>query len=238
MNNLIATYQNRIKYGRTIFIAGIPMLFEKVDYAIPLGIIMMILGIIIIGYYNKKIKYEKNKDIIINFIEEIIKSIPTKNKVIEQAPTLIKIKEIKLIDTFGKKYQCDNIMNTNNIDKIMYYDIDYDKITLFFDIYMFISKFKNIINLELKYSDNKLLIDYYNHYNKVISYIANMSDVSDALKLMEEDYYDNKKILDKIIKDILNKEYNNNSIKFMNNIFNNIIMENLKKFDEVIYSNN
>ncbi len=250
MTILISKYENKIKHGRTIFIAGVPMLFEKVDYAIPLGIIMMILGVFIIKYYNKLILHEKNKTIIIDFLEELINKIPIKNKkIIEKEPKIIKIKEIKVINTFGKKYQYNNTININNIninnnnvDKIMYYDITYDKITLFLDIFMFVSKFKNIMDLKLKCYNNQLLIDYYNHYYKLISYISNIDildklEISNALTTMEEDYYDNMKILDKLIRDILieeNKEdwiNNNNTIKLINSVLNNIIIQNLKKFD-------
>ncbi len=107
---------------------------------------------------------------------------------------------------------------------------------------MFVSKFKNIMDLNLKCYNNQLLIDYYNHYYKLISYISNIDildklEISNALTTMEEDYYDNMKILDKLIRDILieeNKEdwiNNNNTIKLINSVLNNIIIENLKKFD-------
>ncbi len=248
----INKYESRIKHGRTIFIAGIPMLFETVNYAIPVGIFMMISGLLIIKYYNNKILYEKNREMIVKFLEDIINKIPDKKK-LEKTEIIIKPKEIKVIDIFGKKYQYhNNIINNiinNNIDKIMYHDtyndINYDKITLFLDIFMFVNKFKIIMDLKLDWT-NKLLIDYYNHYYKIISYISNLNDIDEiflAINYMEDDYYTNMKILDKLIRDILIEknredylEFDNNIIKNINKVFNNIIMENLENKEKLTNS--
>jgi hypothetical protein len=243
----ITKYKNRIIHGRTIFIAGIAMLFETVNYAMPVGIFMMISGLLIIKYYKKQILFEKNKEIIIKFLENIITNDKNTNNVeIKKEP---KIKEIKVIDVFGRKYQYNNNnINKINLDNIMYYDINYDKITLFLDIYMFVCKFKIIMDLELHFNNaynNKLLIDYYNHYNNIISYISNITNdeisISIAINIMENDYYTNMKILDKLIRNIMiekNKEewlsLDNNTIKLINKIFNNIITENLNNKEKLI----
>ncbi len=233
---LIKMYENRLKHGRTLFIAGIPMLFETLNYAIHIGIIMMISGIIIIRYYNKKIIHEKNKEIIISFLEEVIKKLPFKEKsnISNKKQIEPKIKELKVYDYFGKIYQNNNTnININNIDTIMYYNnIDYDKITLLLDIFMFVSKYKIIMDLKMNLN-NKLLDDYYNHYCNIISYISNininnMNEISTAINYMADDYYNNMKILDNIINNIDNSINNYYNIKLLNNIFNNIIMENFE----------
>lgn len=235
----INKYENRLKHGKIIFIAGIPMLFETVNYATPVGIFMMISGLLIITYYKKQILFEKNKEKIIKFLEDIIINDKYKNYV--EIKKEIKIKEIKVIDVFGRKYKySDNSIDNQQIDRIMYYDINYDKITLFLDIYMFVCKFKIIMDLMLHYN-NKLLIDYYNHYYKIISYISkleNIDEISNAIIVMEDDYYNNMKILDKLIRKIMiekNKEewleLDNNTIKLINKIFNNIIFTVTEKID-------
>ena len=229
------TYERNIKYGRTIFITGIPMLFERsidVKYAISVGILMMIFGIIIIIYYNKKIVFEKRKEIILNFLENNIIIINQK-KITKE----IKSKEIKVIDNFSKKYQLnEKKININNIDKIIYFDINYDNLTLFLDIYTFVKKYKLIKELNLNWND-KLLFDYYQHYNSIIAFISNLDETNDiniAINYLIDDYYNNAKILDNLIKEILIEKKKigwlnekpsdyNNIIKYISTVFNYII---------------
>jgi hypothetical protein len=82
-----------------------------------------------------------------------------------------------------------------------------------------------------------LLFDYYKHYNNIIAFISNLNEINDiniAIKYLINDYYNNAKILDNLIKNILiekNKiewlnekpsDYNN-IIKYISTIFNYII---------------
>ncbi len=96
--------------------------------------------------------------------------------------------------------------------------------------------------------NNKLLIDYYNHYYKIMSYISNLEnidEISNAIIVMEDDYYTNMKILAELIRNIMidkNKEewleLDNNTIKLINKIFNNIIYNNVnEKIDISPYKN-
>ncbi len=236
----IAYYEKNLKHGRTLGIAGIFMLFEKVNYALICGISMIIIGLCIIIHSNKMISFEKKKAEIIKFIEETFTQINNNKKQIKEVKEP-KIKEIKVIDVFGRKYEYNNkLINIKNIDKIIYYDINYDNMTLFLDIFIFIKKFTIIRNLKLNWN-NKLLIDYYNHYYCVISYISNLNEVNDissAISYLVEDYENNCKILDKVINDVLiekNKldwlkekptdpQY---IIKYISTIFNYIISDNL-----------
>jgi hypothetical protein len=244
-------YERNLKYGRTILIAGILMLFEKsihTIYAFGTGIFMIIFGIIIIIYYNKKIVFEKRKEIIQNFLENNL-IIINKSKIKQQKENeVIKSKEIKVIDYFSKQYKLnENKINSINIDKIIYFDINYDNLTLFLDIYTFVKKYDLIIELNFNWN-NKLLFDYYQHYYNIIAFISNLYSNSNdtisiniAINYLIEDYYNNAKILDNLIKEILiekNKlewlnekpsDYNN-IIKYISTIFNHIINDNFNKF--------
>jgi hypothetical protein len=242
----LSIYERNLKYARTIFIAGIPMLFEKVKYSIGVGIFMIIFGLIAIFYYNKKIIYEKRKDIIYKFLENNIIIINQLKQ--KETPKEIKPKEIKVIDNFSKKYELnEKNINTDNIDKIIYFDINYDNLTLFLDIYIFVKKYQLVNNLGSKWN-NKLLYDYYQHYYNIIafiSYLDNANDINIAITYLIDDYYSNAKILDNLIKDILmeKKKFEwlnekpsnyNNIIKYISNIFNNIINDKLiDKFDKL-----
>jgi hypothetical protein len=238
-------YERNLKYGRTILIAGIPMLFETVKHALIIGIFMIFLGAIIIIYYNKKIIFEKRKEIIIKFLENNLIVI-NKKKLIKETKE-IKTKEIKVIDTFYKKYELNNKkINFDNLDKIIYYDINYDNLTLFLDIYTFVKKYELIDDLNLNWN-NKLLNDYYQHYYNIIAFISNLDNINDiniAITYLIDDYDNNVKILDNLIKDILisknkivwlNEKPSDYShiIKYISSIFNYIISDNLiEKFDK------
>jgi hypothetical protein len=83
-----------------------------------------------------------------------------------------KIKEIKIINSFSKKYNYNNeIINVQNLDKMISYDINYDNLTLFLDIYTFVKKYKLVNSLKIVWN-NKLLADYYYHYNNIIAFIS------------------------------------------------------------------
>ena len=221
-------YNNYIKGGRILFIAGIGMLFESVENSIIVGILMIIIGTICIIYYNKQISLEKRKEIIIKFLEDNI-------IIINKKP---KNKEIKIIDSFSKKYEYnDNIIDIKNLEKIINYDINYDNLTLFLDIYTFVKKYKFISNLKIV-CNNKLLADYYYHYNNIIafiSYLDNIKDINVAINYMIEDYHNNAKILDNLMKEILinnellNKKPSNpiNIIKYISTVFNYILDKHL-----------
>ena len=53
MSLSLTTCNNYIKVGRILFIAGIGMLFENIKNARIIGIIMILIGSIVIIYYNK-----------------------------------------------------------------------------------------------------------------------------------------------------------------------------------------
>ena len=236
----LSIYERNLKYGRTILIVGIAMLFEKNIHPIY-GIVMIIFGAIIIIYYNKKIVFEKRREIILNFLENNI--IVINQSKIKQKK---EIKVIKVIDNFSKKYELnENKINITNIDKIIYFDINYDNLTLFLDIYTFIKKYNLIKELNLNWNNN-LLFDYYQHYYNIIAFISNLDETNDiniAINYLIDDYYNNAKILDNLIKDILiekNKiewlnekpsEYNN-IIKYMSTMFNYIINDKFEIFLE------
>ena len=237
----LSIYERNLKYGRTILLTGIPILLEKrmpAIYAISIGIFMIIFGAIIIIYYNKKIIFEKRKEIILNFLEDNIIVINKSKKKLE-----IKSKEIKVIDSFSKIYELNgNKINIYNIDKIIYFDINYDNLTLFLDIYTFVKKYKLIKELNLNWN-NKLLSDYYQHYYNIIAFISNLYsentydnslNINIAINYLIEDYYNNAKILDNLIKNILIEKKKidwlnekpsdyNNIIKYISTIFNYII---------------
>jgi hypothetical protein len=227
--------QKYIYRGRIIFLTGILMLFEKIEYSLHVGILMMIIGFLVIRYFQNKVNFEKNKRIIIkHFNEQIV-----------EKPQVIK--EMNIISTFKKIYELNNnniTININiiNIDNniINNNNIIYDDITLFLDIYMFVKKFELIQSINKKFLDNKLLFDYYKYYYIIISYISNMDDdnlISIAISHLVEDYNNNKKQLYKLINNVLisnnkedwitNNNIKQNVIKYILIIFNNIIYENL-----------
>jgi hypothetical protein len=191
---------------------------------------MVILGLIIIFYnrqqINNKKKQEKINEIIDNFNNKIIKFFEDNKPIIKETK-----KEISIIKTFQKNNNINinniNNININNINIIITYDINYDKITLFLDIYMFVINMKNIIdmNIEINYVHNNLLIDYYKYYNDVISYISNLNDeteISIALSNLIDDYNDNAKNLNIIFN--YNGKY---IIKYILKELINIINENV-----------
>jgi hypothetical protein len=204
---------------------------------------MIIFGAIIIIYYNKKILFEKRKEIILKFLEDNLIVI-NKSKIIHKE---IKEKEIKVINSFNKKFELNQKkININKIDEIIYYNINYDDLTLFLDIYTFIKKYDIVNDLKLNWN-NKLLSDYYQHYYNIIAFISNLDDTFDinvAISYLIDDYNNNSKILDNLIKDILiskNKiEWLNEKpidhihiIKYISTIFNYIINDNLTdKFEK------
>lgn len=227
----LSRYEANKKYSRILMIAGIGMMFENIKYATIVGIIMIIIGFIINCYYNKKIIFEKKKDIIIKYIEENLDKIVIKNN---KKPEIIKT-EIKVINTFGKKYIINNnfinIDPKGHINKIIYYNINYDKITLFLNLYMFVKKYEIIMNLNHPIISNKLLLEYdpkgqfvamqqyYHHYYNIIAYISNLNDETDisiAMHYMTDDYNNNAKQLYNLLKDIEDN-------KSISNVFNNII---------------
>ncbi len=238
----LQTYERNLKYARTIMIAGIPMLFEKVEYAISVGIFMIIFGAFAMYYYNKKILYEKRKEIIIKFLDNNTITIAKKIN------TDIINKEIKVIDCFGKNNKYDETkINIDNLDKIIYFDIDYDNLTIFLDIYTFVKKYELVNNINYNFN-NKLLSDYYKHYYNIIAFISNLDDKNDiyiSINYLIDDYINNVKILDNLIKDILiNKKKTewleqkpndcNHIIKYISCVFNNIIYDNLnEKFNNL-----
>jgi hypothetical protein len=58
-------YEQYKKHSRIIIIAGVGMMFETIKYANIIGIIMITSGFIINHYYDKKIIFEKQKEIIL-----------------------------------------------------------------------------------------------------------------------------------------------------------------------------
>ena len=232
MSLSLTTCNNYIKVGRILFIAGIGMLFENIKNARIIGIIMILIGSIVIIYYNKKILLLNRKELIIKFLEDNI-------IIINKKP---KIKEIKIINSFSKKYNYNNeIINVQNLDKMISYDINYDNLTLFLDIYTFVKKYKLVNSLKIVWN-NKLLADYYYHYNNIIafiSYLNNIKDINVAVNYMIEDYHNNAKILDNLMKEILmNNELLNNKpsepihiIKYISNTFDYLLDKKLEEFD-------
>jgi hypothetical protein len=223
----VKNYEDNKHKGQVLFFAGIITLFKNIDYAKHLGLVMVILGLIIIFYnrqqINNKKKQEKINEIIDNFNNKIIQFFKD-----NQTEPIIE-KPINIIKTFEKKYNINqsNNININNINIIITYDINYDKITLFLDIYMFVINMKNIIdmNIEINYVHNNLLIDYYKYYNDVISYISNLNDeteISIALSNLIDDYNDNAKNLNIIFN--YNGKY---IIKYILKELINIINENV-----------
>ena len=103
-----------------------------------------------------------------------------------------------------------------------------------------------IQNINSKFVENKLIFDYYKYYYNIISHISNIENDklrSSAISHLVEDYYNNQKQLHKLINNLLiynNKEewfIDNNIIKSILNVFNNIISQNLddkaNKFDSM-----
>lgn len=232
MNSSLNTCNNYIKFGRTLLIAGIGMLFENDKNAIIIGMIMILIGSIIIIYYNKQISLINRKEIIIKFLEDNIIIINKKPKIKEN-------KEIKIIDSFSKKYNYNKeLINIDNLDKFISYDINYDNLTLFLDIYTFVKKYKLVKSLNIVWK-NKLLADYYYHYNNIIAFISqldNSKDINIAINYMIEDYYNNSKILENLMKEIcIDDELLNNNqphiIKYISAVFNYLLDKHLDDFD-------
>lgn len=239
----ISIYERNIKYGQTSFIAGILMLFDNnIDkiYSIITGILMIIGSIITIIYYNKQITFENRKEIILNYLENNIIIINKKNKKSDKKndKKIKKSEEYKIIDNFSKKYKLNkNKININNLDKIIYIDINYNNLTLFLDIFTFVKKYQLINDLNIKW--NKLLDDYYQHYNNIIAFISNLDNTNDiniAIDYLIDDYNNNAKILDNLIREILVEKNKSdwlnekpidcyNIIKYMSTIFNYIISD-------------
>ncbi len=216
----LVNYDTYKKNSRILIIAGVGMMFENIKYANIIGIIMITIGFIINHYYDKKKMFEK--EIIIKFIEENINKDIIKEPIVKEPIN----KEIKVINTFGKKYNINNNIVTKQqidpSDHINNNNIDYDKITLFLDLYMFVKKYELIMN-NIEY--NKLLNEYYKYYYNVIAYISNLNntnDVSNALDYLMYDYNNNSKQLNNIIKELY-PNYSIINIKSILIIFNEII---------------
>ena len=146
-------------------------------------------------------------------------------------------KEIKIINTFGKKYyivamqQIDPKGINNIVAMQYYYDINYDKISLFLDLYMFVKKYEIIINISNNSNNIVAMQQYYYYYHNIISYISNLDNVTDisiAMSYMMDDYNDNAKNLYKLIKELypdsnMTQKVNIINIKSILIIFNDII---------------
>ena len=238
----IDKYNKYIHRGRIIFISGIFMMFETVEYSKYVGLIMIILGISIVYYCKKQINYKNKIDkIISDFNEKIIKFFEEneyKEKQVE------KPKEIKMsvIKTFEKKYKNNNniIININNIDNfINNTNINENKITLFLDLYMFVSNMKNILELCYIKPKNDLLIDYYKYYYNIIAYISNLHDeveISIALSYLIDDYNNNTKNLNHIFK-INSNNVIKHILKELNNVIDNNVIIKFNRFIEYYNKN-
>ncbi len=216
----ISYYEKYRSYGRMILVGGVIMCFERIKMFNYIGVLMIIISIIIINYYQNKIDYYKKiNNIITNFNNKIINFID-ENSISEE---IKEIKEINIIRTFERKYNINNIIinniNINNINKINIHD--------FFDIYLFVSKFKIVIDLKL--INNNLLLEYYKYYNNIVSYISNLentSEVSMAIADLIDDYNDNSKQLYKLF-NISDCNKNNRHINNISNILDKMIDEHL-----------
>jgi hypothetical protein len=223
-------YTEYIYIGRAIFVGGIIMLFENVKYSKHVGTIMIMVGFLLMLYYQRQLNYKNRiEKIMSDFNEKLIKFFDENEKYLykkEKQPP--KEKEISIIKTFQKKYEINNnIINESNIDNIINYNINENKITLFLDIYMFVINMKNIIDMKIEINNvhNNLLIDYYKYYNNVISYISNLNneiEISIALSYLIDDYNDNAKNLNIIFN--YNGKY---VIKYILQELINIINENV-----------
>uniref|UniRef100_A0A6C0HVV5 Uncharacterized protein n=1 Tax=viral metagenome TaxID=1070528 RepID=A0A6C0HVV5_9ZZZZ len=200
----ISCYEKNQSYGRMILVGGVIMCFERIKLFNYIGFLMIIISIIIINYYQTKI----NK-IITNFNNNIINFIEEDNiseDVKEQE------KELNIIKTFERKYNLINHLIINNQIIINNQMINNNE---FFDIYLFVSKLKIVIDLKL--INNKLLLEYYEYYNNIISYISNLetiSEISITVSDLIDDYYDNSKQLYKLF----NISESNKNNRYINNI--------------------
>ncbi len=199
----ISSYEKYKKSGRAIFIGGIFMCYETIKYSTHIGIIMIIFGIIIMIYYQKKIDYINNiNNIMIRFNNKIIKFLEENSRPVEIKE---KEKEMFIIRKFEKKY---NLINNNIINN----NINNDLV----DMYLFVSKLKIVIDLKL--INNKLLLEYYNYYYNIVSYISNLdnpSEISIAIYDLNDDYNDNSKNLYKLFNLDSNKNRHVNNISDM-----------------------
>jgi len=227
-------YEHYKKISKILIIAGIGMLFETIKYSVIVGIIMIISGFIInyyyYNYYYNQMIYEKQKEFILKYTKE------NKNDIINNKIEPVK-KEIKIINTFGKKYyivamqQIDPKGINNIVAMQYYYDINYDKISLFLDLYMFVKKYEIIINISNNSNNIVAMQQYYYYYHNIISYISNLDNVTDisiAMSYMMDDYNDNAKNLYKLIKELypdsnMTQKVNIINIKSILIIFNDII---------------
>ncbi len=214
----ISYYEKNKSYGRIILVGGVIMCFERMKLFNYIGVIMIIISIIIITYYQRKIDFlNKINTIIKNFDNKIMNFIE-ENSISED---IKEIKELNIIRTFERKYNINNInnININNINNINIDD--------FFDIYLFVSKLKIVIDLKL--INDKLLLEYYNYYNNIISYISNLentTEISMAIADLMNDYNDNSKQLYKLF-DISESNKNNRHINNISDILSNMIDKNL-----------
>ncbi len=221
----ITYYEKHRSYGRIILVGGVIMCFERIKLFNYIGVLMIIMSIIIITYYQRKIDYinkinliiTKFNNKVINFIEE--------NSVSEEIKELKELKELNIIRTFERKYNINNnIINNNNININNINKINIDD---FFDIYLFVSKLKIVIDLNL--INEKLSLEYYKYYNNIISYISNLentSEVSMAIVDLINDYNDNSKQIYKLF-NISETNKNNRHINNISDILDKMIDEHL-----------
>ena len=114
------TYDKNMRrgyYNLLLLIAGIIMLFEKINYSITVCVIMILLAIgwiIIIKYNQKKQNIQKARNIIMEKLaEEFIKSFEDFANI--EKPKIEK--EMKIINTFGRKYKLENLCILNIISR-------------------------------------------------------------------------------------------------------------------------
>jgi hypothetical protein len=206
----ISCYEKNKSYGRMILVGGVIMCFERIKLFKYIGVLMIIISIIIINYYQTKIITNFNNNII-NLIEE--------NSISEDVKE--KEKELNIFRTFERKY---NLINNNNqiinINQMI-------NINEFFDIYLFVSKLKIVIDLKL--INDKLLLEYYEYYYNIISYISNLetiSEISITVSDLIDDYNDNSKQLYKLF-NISESNKNNRYINNISDILDKMIDEHL-----------
>lgn len=120
-------------------------------------------------------------------------------------------------------------ININNINNIINYDINYDTVTLFLDIFTFVNNFKNIKNI-INLNVNTEFINYCNYYYNLISYISNLNNKNEiiiAIYNLEDDYNSKYKKLYNISKEIFTYDFKEPIyiIKYLSQIFNNMLDE-------------
>jgi hypothetical protein len=206
-------YEDTYKFRKILSIIGIMMIFDEDIYISLVGLFLTIISIFIIWYYNRII----NKD---DIIIKLVKYTSINN--IKELPK----KEIKIIDKFRKNYTINNInnINNNNINNIIIININYDDITLFLDILIFVNNIKNIINNNIISNLNIEFIKYYNHYYNIIALITNLNnkdEIITAISNLIDDYNANYKQLYNISKKTFisyNFEESDTIIKQLSNI--------------------